>query len=406
MLATSTTSPRGIMTLTDQTTAAAPSPRIDQLMSSIRDRLDEALGDLGRFNLLVVGNTGAGKSTLINSIFGWQIARTGNGRPVTQGTTAYAHPHLPLTIFDTRGIEIGEERTAITERLVGEIKRRRPLPVEEQIHTAWYAVRWSDRRIEDGQIQVIHALAAAGVPVILALTQVPYRGGEYHPDALEFANSIVSLGLPLQPGSGLVLTAAIDDPWTGEAHGLQGLLDMTFSVAPEGARSALTAAQQIDRRRKRDAAMAIVVQHAAAASAAAASPIPFSDAAALIPIQITMLVRITALWGLDIGRATLATTIGSALLTSGATFVGRQIVGNALKLIPGIGWIAGAALNAGVAGAVTTGIGTAWSSLVERLADTPEAVAAMSPADIRKAFEAELRKAKRGEDATSSNNQP
>jgi uncharacterized protein (DUF697 family) len=319
---------------------------------------------------------------------------TGTGRPITRGTTEYAHPNLPLTILDTRGIEVGEDRRTITERLVGEINRRRPLAIEEQIHVAWYCVRWSDRRLEDGQIEVIRALARAAVPVILVLTQVPYRDSKYHPDALELVDTFVALDLPLSPGSGVTLTAALDDPWIGEAHGQQRLLDMTFQVAPDGAKNALIAAQQIDLKRKRDASRKITIQHAAAASAAAASPIPFSDAAALVPIQITMLARITAAWGLDISRTALATTIGSALLTSGATFVGREIVGNVLKLIPGIGWIAGTALNAGVAGAVTTGIGTAWAAVVEQFAKAPDALASMSSADIRKAFETELRKSR------------
>lgn len=375
---------------------AAFSPHINQFMSSIRDRLEEARGDLGRFNLLVVGNTGAGKSTLINAIFGWDIARTGNGLPVTRGTTEYAHPHLPLSIFDTRGIEVGEDRKDITDRLVGEIQRRRHLPVEEQVHVVWYAVRWSDRRLEDGQIAAIDALTAAGVPVILVLTQVPCRDAVYHPDAIEFLDAIMGLGLPLTPRSGVVLTAAIDDPWMGEAHGLQQLLDMTFRVAPEGTQSALTAAQQIDLQRKRDGSRSIVIQHAAAASAAALSPIPFSDAVALVPIQITMIARITTLWGLDIESAVLAATIGSALLTSSATFIGKEIVGNALKLIPGIGWLFGAALTAGVAGAVTIGIGTAWSALVERFADSPDKLTGMNGTEIRKAFEAQLRENKKG----------
>jgi uncharacterized protein (DUF697 family) len=91
--------------------------------------------------------------------------------------------------------------------------------------------------------------------------------------------------------------------------------------------------------------------------------------------------------GIDISEAALVTTIGSALLTSSASFMGREIVGNVLNLIPGTGRIAGSALNAGVAGTVTTAVDTAWTAVIQQLADTPHKVASMSAADIRKAFE-------------------
>jgi len=364
---------------------------VEDIMQAIREAVDEATADLGRFNLLAIGNTGAGKSSLINAVFGWKIAETGIGRPVTDGTKSYEHPHHPITFFDTRGIEIGEGKAVIVERLVGEIKSRQMRPIEDQIHVAWYCLRWSDRRLEDGQADVIRAVAATGVPVILVMTQVPQQDGRCHPDAIELAESIVAMGLPLSPGSGVILTAAINDPWTGGAHGLPELLDATLAVVPEGARNALVASQQIDLQRKRDASGDIVLQHAAMSATAAASPIPFSDAAALVPIQLAMIARVTAIWGLDVSKRTLANVIGSALLTSGATYVGRQIVAGLLKLIPGIGWLAGAALNAGVASGLTLSIGTAWTTVVEALASKPENVSTLSSEEVNAAFKQAFR---------------
>ena len=45
--------------------------------------------EIGRFNLAIFGKTGVGKSTLVNAIFGSEIAKTGIGEPVTRAEHLY-----------------------------------------------------------------------------------------------------------------------------------------------------------------------------------------------------------------------------------------------------------------------------------------------------------------------------
>ena len=54
----------------------------------------------GRFNLAIFGKTGAGKSTLINAIFGEAVAKTGIGEPVTQDEHLYIHRSGALGLLD------------------------------------------------------------------------------------------------------------------------------------------------------------------------------------------------------------------------------------------------------------------------------------------------------------------
>src|SRR3954453_1466557 len=68
--------------------------------------LEEALRERGHANVLVAGRTGGGKSPLINSVFQGNLATTGQGRPVTQNTREITKEGIPLSIFDTRGLEI------------------------------------------------------------------------------------------------------------------------------------------------------------------------------------------------------------------------------------------------------------------------------------------------------------
>ena len=55
----------------------------DWFRESFRHEFDKQSAAMGRFNLVIFGKTGVGKSTLINAIFGEEVARTGIGEPVT-----------------------------------------------------------------------------------------------------------------------------------------------------------------------------------------------------------------------------------------------------------------------------------------------------------------------------------
>lgn len=69
--------------------------------------LDEALRKRGHVNVLIAGRTGVGKSTLVNAVFQGDFATTGQGRPVTPSTREITKEGVPLSIFDTRGLEMG-----------------------------------------------------------------------------------------------------------------------------------------------------------------------------------------------------------------------------------------------------------------------------------------------------------
>ena len=112
---------------------------------------DSALKDLGKFNLAIFGKTGAGKSTLINAMFSAEVAKTGNGRPVTLKTEYFEHPSGYFGVYDSQGIEVGEEGDKILKRFRELIDEKRSRPVDEQIHVIWYCVRGHDKRLDDGQ---------------------------------------------------------------------------------------------------------------------------------------------------------------------------------------------------------------------------------------------------------------
>ena len=336
-----------------------------EVESLFAQRLAEAFASLGCFNLAVFGKTGVGKSTLVNAIFGTQVAETGLGKPVTRGLVYYRHPGGLLGLYDSEGFETGtsgDEILAGLRTFVGDSRER---PIDQQIHAAWYLVRWSDRRFEDRQADFVRALSDLGLPVVLVITQVPSRDGVPHPEAVELAAYIESLGLPLRPAGRALLTNALEDPFTGApVFGLQELLDATYLVVPEVATAALTAVQILDWERKRQAAKKIINQSVAFAAGVGAAPIPFSDAALLVPTQVTMIARVTASYGLPADRSRALAAAGAVVLTGGATMAGRYIATSLLKAIPG-GQIATSAISATVAGSLTRAVGEAWARVCE-----------------------------------------
>lgn len=316
---------------------------------------------IGRFNLAVFGKTGVGKSTLVNAIFGESVAATGIGRPVTMGSHLYVHRTGKLGIYDTQGLEVGRDTARIIDELKRFIDTSRAMPFTEQVHLAWYCVRATDRRFEETEAAFIRELAGVGLPVILVMTQVPGRRDPHGqlflaPDAIELGNQIEAMGLPIHGGRA-VMVNALADPFTGvEQHGLLDLLDATFRCAPQEAAEALTAAQKIDPARKAAAAEKAVSAATAAATAAGFTPIPFADAAVLVPIQLGMMAKIANIYDIPMQRATVA----SLATTTVTTQAGRAAATGLLKLVPGVGTIVGGAITGGVAGTVTFAVGTAW----------------------------------------------
>jgi len=336
----------------------------DWFRDSFRDEYTKQSSALGRFNLAIFGKTGVGKSTLINSIFGEEVARTGIGEPVTRGSHLYLDKIGYLGILDNQGLEVGSDDKQILTDLAEAMHTMRQRPLAEQVHVAWYCVRGMDRRFEDAEAEFVRRLDQLGLPVIVVLTQVPMRDEQYHPDALVLAEQIEARDLPIVGGR-VYLTYAKADPFSGATpHGLTEVLDATFRVAPEGVQGALVAAQQVDYGRKAKEAQKHIAVAAASAAAAAASPVPFSDAAILIPIQLGMMARISQIYSIKLERAALM-AIAS---TAAATTAGRAAFTGLLKMVPGAGTLTGGVIGAGVASTFTYAMGHAWLVVCQQAA--------------------------------------
>lgn len=311
-------------------------------------------------NLMVIGKTGVGKSTLINSVFRENLADTGVGTPVTQHLQRITKPGIPLSLYDTKGIELDPVVQAeIKKEILDEIDRLIEVNNKDQlIHMIWFCINSLSRRIEDFEIEWIRSFAEK-IPVIVVLTQS--IGRDYK--ALE--KYIRDLNLPVKNVRAvLAQDIEIDDVYTVPAFGLRELVDITFDCLPEAAHAAFINAQKVNLERKLDAANKSVLPFVTTAFAAGFNPLPFADAALLIPIQLGMLARLTVIFGIPINKALLTSVISAVLGTGSATILGRTIVANVVKFIPGIGTAAGGTISGTTAALITAAFGFAYNQVM------------------------------------------
>jgi uncharacterized protein (DUF697 family)/predicted GTPase len=348
---------------------------------------------LGRINIAIFGKSGVGKSSLVNVIFGEEMAKTGSGRPVTEDSCLYVNESEILGIYDNRGIEIGDG----TDKIIGDFTRlmeaNRHLGSKHHIHVIWFCIHGRGARLESAEVEFVKTAAALGVPVVVVLTQVRHKNGRSGEESVELASQISAEHLPIVSGRPVLVCAKPDISRGHEQFGLDGLLDITYLAAPEGVQAALTAAQIIDLKRKWTRCLAIATAAATAAGAAAVSPIPGSDAVVIVPIQLSMMAGIAVLYGTDPSMSTMA---GIAAPAIASTF-GKMAAGWVIKAIPGIGTAIGAIVNATVASGFTLAMGLAWGRVCERIAsgeltrDDPAAVNTVFMAEFKSAFSRSMR---------------
>lgn len=137
-------------------------------------------GDIGanmsvvRYNIVIVGRTGAGKSALINYMFGSKMRASGTGLPVTEPGFHRLDSMIdgiPSTIFDSWGLETANSDKWIRD-LSDELSRRTVNePVKEWFHTVIYCIQASCHRIEPFELKVLNRFKNENYRVIVALTK-------------------------------------------------------------------------------------------------------------------------------------------------------------------------------------------------------------------------------------------
>ena len=334
----------------------------DAFDSTIKDAIDAATRGLGKVNVLIAGKTGVGKSTLINAIFRGDLAQTGAGKPVTQTTSEITKPGHPLTIIDTKGLEVADY--AATKATLDALIQARANEDDQNkhIHVAWICIHEGSHRVEDAEIDLCNLLVKYRIPVIVVLTKA-HKDNPFIDDVRQLiaqASEIVSVRAIPEHIKEADITLA--------PFGLDTLIESTARLIPEAQSRAYANALSTRNKKalivKKRQAEIEVNAAASLAATAAVVPLPFSDAMTLVPIQVAMFAKVGMTFGMEMSTTTLTTLVTSALGASAATFVGRTIVAGLLKFIPGAGSAVGGTIAATTAGTITKLLGNAYIAVL------------------------------------------
>ncbi|MGH3710083.1 MAG: GTPase [Pseudonocardiaceae bacterium] len=311
-----------------------------------REGLAHALRGKTRLNVMLAGRVGVGKSTLVNAIFGAPIAPTGVGSSITQSIQRYVQQNLPISVYDTPGIELGMDAELIAKTYLAEI-RRQLSDDDTRVHFCLYCVRTRDERFEKIESDIVRALAK-DVLVALVLTQCPT------PDdgrAATFARYLTSLDLPILDGR-CFMTLAEEDSVAGVSLAPFGLPDLVSSIyrqLPDAERHTLVSCQRVSLELKIAEARRSVNVNMGKAALIAATPIPVVDAIPLSALQISMLGQIATIMGFKVDSRAVATAFATVL---GVASVARTTA-SLFKIFPG----GGTTINATIASTTTKVLG-------------------------------------------------
>lgn len=337
-------------------------------------KFNQEMKKMGHANLIVTGKTGVGKSTLINAAFREDIAKTGIGTPVTaEGDVRwYEKNDFPLRIYDTIGLELDEIRRKRSLEMIKKVcqERKQSNDPDKFIHAMWYCVSSDSDRLEQYEADYINSVSDE-VNVILVVTK-SYR--KKHSERLIKAIKSEYPGLKVR---NYVAVLAQDenpedcdeDEAPKKAYGVDTLIEVTAQIMPDSAQMAWCNAQKASLELKCNKAQTLVLATAAASFGEGYIPLPFSDAIALVPTQIAMLASITAIFGINVSENLLKSIVTSLAGTAGTTFVGRTIVSNLLKMIPGIGTAVGGTICGATASILTTALGEAYIVIMKMIAN-------------------------------------
>ena len=359
-------------------------------MKNFQQELEKIMEDMQPPNILVIGRTGAGKSSVINSVFGKKLAQTGTGLPVSSAFIRYpasTKEKSPVVVYDSAGYEMGQEekfKIDVFEFLDG----KKGSDIHEQIHLVWYVVHAGLKRFEHFDADIIARLKEVKAPTIVVLSQSDLARES---EMSEIEKTIEHYKTEKDLGHiDIVRIAAY--PINEKPFGVEKLVDKSVSLLPELYSEAFVARQTASLGAKKKTALNYIKIAASAAFASGYIPIPATTAAAMVAAQTTLLAKIAFLYGYsectDIINTVGGVTIASILTSVTTTFLDVF----SLMFLPG-SLITGT-LSGGAAATYIVVIGLTYRSVFEKLSQ--EELSGKGEAEIKqfikKTFEKEFKK--------------
>ena len=335
-----------------------------------------------KLNIVLFGATGVGKSSLVNAVFGDDIVRSGVGEPITQFLEKIEIKSKGLTLWDTKGIE-AKDYEATKEMLIQDIEKGFEEALksnndEQAPHVVWLCIKESSSRIEEREHDLLNIAKKFGIPTVVVFTDTQDENGDQF---FEKAKETIDNRHEEFIKNRYVRVNSVPFKFRGMSvpvSGLEELLELTEECLGDAKKNteeqrqnrieALRKAQEVDIKKKLNAMIASARKKVHIASAAAAtvgaSPIPYSDAPLIVAIQSKLIYALNSEFEVDEDSKRAIAMITGILGATAVAQVGKAIVSNTLKFIPGVGTLIGGAISASTAAVLTQAVGHAYIQLL------------------------------------------
>ncbi len=333
------------------------------------EKLHEAIKkEKPKMNILLMGATGVGKSSLINALFGKEIAKAGVGKPITQHLEKYIDEQKGLILWDTKGIEDKDYRDTMQSIKKEMEDSFKTLSEKEAIDVAYLCVKETSSRVQEREL--LSFAKSWNIPTIVVFTNTQEKAGDAFVKESQrvideewgFKGFIKAYA---RVNSVAFSFRGIEVP----IEGLEELVDETKKCLIEAKKNKqnhflLIQKANIQARKQAMIEECKTIIHVASGAAGAAGliPIPFSDALAIAPIQAGMIYKMNDAFGMDLDKSVGASLVAGLLGVTAVAQVGRTLVNGFLKFIPVVGSVAGGA----TAAVITEGIGFAYLKVLEK----------------------------------------